>query len=63
MNFTFPYLTQPLVVATRDDEFFIKDARDIGNRKIGVFEDSAVVELLKNEFYFPLFDSTFSNCY
>ncbi|WP_108062601.1 ABC transporter substrate-binding protein [Poseidonibacter lekithochrous] len=50
MNFTFPYLMQPLVIATGNDELFIKDARDIGNRKVGVFKDSAVFEMLKSKY-------------
>ena len=45
--FSSPYTTTPLVIATLATELFIKDAKDIGNRKIGIIKGSAFTELLR----------------
>ncbi|WP_462271034.1 response regulator [Desulfobacter sp.] len=50
MIFTRPYIVEPFVIATRNRELFIKDARDIGNRKVGIIEDYAFTEVLKQRY-------------
>jgi ABC-type amino acid transport substrate-binding protein/CheY-like chemotaxis protein/anti-sigma regulatory factor (Ser/Thr protein kinase) len=49
MNFTKPYITEIVVVATKEDKFFIKESSDLKNRKIGVVEGSAFINLLKQK--------------
>lgn len=46
MNFTLPYSIEPFVIATRRDELFVKDAKQIGQRKVGVIKNSAFSEVL-----------------
>jgi PAS domain S-box-containing protein len=48
MNFTTPYLTFPLVIATKSEELFIPNPDDlIPEKKIGVVEGYAIEEILK----------------
>ena len=47
MAFTRPYIVEPFVIATRSEELFVKDAGDIGNRKIGIVKDYAFTEVFK----------------
>ena len=47
MNFTKPYLSIPLVIATRLDELFIVDIADVLERKLGVVKGYAFAELLR----------------
>lgn len=49
LDFTEPYLVETLVVATRDDQFFIADSNDLKERKIGIVESYVFVELLKKK--------------
>ncbi len=49
-NFTQPYLKFPIVVATKDSEFFINSLKDIENEKIGLIKDYALVEILKYKY-------------
>lgn len=46
MNFTRPYVVQPLVVATQIGEIFVKDASEIGDRKVGIVKSYAFAEKL-----------------
>ena len=48
MNFTKPYHAEPFVIATQSDEFFIKDVKSIGKRKVGVVKSYAFINVLKN---------------
>lgn len=47
MNFTQPYIKKSLVVATKQDQFFIQDSSELKGKKIGLVEDYAFIELLK----------------
>jgi len=47
MNFTQPYLSIPLVVATRIDQLFIVNFYDVKNKKLGIVKGYAFAELLK----------------
>lgn len=47
MDFTSPYITQPLVIATKNEELFVESAADIGKRKVGIIKDYAFTKLLK----------------
>jgi diguanylate cyclase (GGDEF)-like protein/PAS domain S-box-containing protein len=49
MNFTRPYVSEPFVIATRHEEFFIKDVKQLSNRKIGVVKSYAFIDVLKKE--------------
>ncbi|MGB3750504.1 MAG: transporter substrate-binding domain-containing protein, partial [Arcobacteraceae bacterium] len=48
MNFTKPYVKEPFVVATKNDQLFIKDSSALSNKKIGMVKSYAFVEVLKN---------------
>ena len=50
MNFTKPYLTIPLVIATRNDKFFISNFNKLEGKIIGIEKSHAYVELLKNKY-------------
>jgi len=50
MDFTSPYITQPLVIVTKSDELFISDINDIGRREIAITKDYAFIEILKQQF-------------
>ncbi len=47
MLFTPPYITETVVVATRQDEFFIQESSELKNKKIGVVEGYVYIDLLK----------------
>ncbi len=48
MNFTSPYVSFPLVIATRNDEVFISDPDSLINeKKIGVVKNYSIEEILK----------------
>lgn len=49
INFTAPYLTEALVVATKNDKFFIEDSSELKNRKIGIVKSYVFIELLKQK--------------
>ena len=49
MNFTRPYTSEPFVIATKLDQFFIKDSKSIGNKKVGIVKSYAFVEVLKQK--------------
>jgi len=49
MNFTQPYVSEPFVVATTLDKFFIKNISELSNRKIGIVKSYAFIEVLKAE--------------
>ncbi len=50
MNFTKPYITDSIVVATKNDKFFIKDSSDLADKKIGIIKDFAFIELIKQKY-------------
>ena len=49
LNFTEPYVKEPFVVVTKLDEFYVKDSSDLSNKKIGVNEDYALIEILNEK--------------
>lgn len=51
MNFTAPYLTFPVVVATKTDKLFIADVEDVINTEtLGVVKGYAFAEILKEKY-------------
>ena len=50
MNFTRPYLTIPLVIATKIDKFFIADIKEVLDQTLGVVKGYAFAELLKIQY-------------
>lgn len=50
MNFTQPYIVQPLVIATQAREMFIKDGSEIGDRKIGIIKGYVFVAMLRSRY-------------
>lgn len=48
-DFTPPYLTVPLVIATTTDKFFITDLEEVSDEKIGVVKGYAVAKVLKKK--------------
>lgn len=50
MNFTSPYFTQSLVIATKDEELFINKIEDVENKKVAVLKNTAFIDILKNEY-------------
>ena len=49
MDFTTPYFSEPFVVATKNDQLFIKDLNSLSNKKIGVVKNYAFIEVLKEK--------------
>ncbi len=47
LDFTEPYLSFPVVMATNYDKFFISDIADVKNEKLGVVKGYAVAETLR----------------
>lgn len=50
MNFTQPYIVQPLVIATQAREMFIKDGSEIGQRTIGIIKGYVFVAMLRSRY-------------
>ncbi len=50
MNFTKPYLTSPIVIATTNDKFFISDIKELIGKKIGLVKEYASSQLLKSKY-------------
>ena len=50
MNFTRPYLSIPVVVATKMDKFFIAEISTISNEKLGVVRGYAIGEILREQY-------------
>jgi signal transduction histidine kinase/ABC-type nitrate/sulfonate/bicarbonate transport system substrate-binding protein/CheY-like chemotaxis protein len=48
--FTSPYLKMPIVIATKDSVSFIDDITSLKDKKIGIPEDYATYELIKNKY-------------
>lgn len=47
LNFTEPYLSFPLVIATRKNAFFVQKLEELESRKVGVIKSSPTEELLR----------------
>jgi diguanylate cyclase (GGDEF)-like protein len=50
MDFTQPYLSIPVVIASRTDKFFIPDMSALGDKKLGVVRGYAIGEILRKEY-------------
>jgi len=50
MNFTAPYITLPVVIATTNDKIYIEDIEDILNEKIGIVQGYAIAESLRRKY-------------
>ena len=50
-NFTQSYLNFPIVIATKNSEFFINSLKEIQDKRVGMIKGYALVELSK--FYYP----------
>jgi len=47
MDFTKSYITEPFVIVTKDTQLFIKDSKDLDNKKIGSVRSYAFASVLK----------------
>ena len=50
LNFSIPYLTTPLVLATKPDKRFINDFKNLSNEKLGIPQGYAFAEILKKSY-------------
>jgi diguanylate cyclase (GGDEF)-like protein len=50
MKFTKPYIRESMVVATKEDQFFIKDSSELQNKKIAILEGEALIEILQQKY-------------
>jgi polar amino acid transport system substrate-binding protein len=50
LDFTQPYLSIPLVIVTKIDEFFISDITKVINKKIGIVKGYAYGEILRDRY-------------
>lgn len=48
LNFTHPYLSFPIVMATTNDKFFVNDLTEIRDKKLGIVKGYAIAEILHN---------------
>ena len=50
LNFTEPYISLPIIIATRKDSPFIDSLSDLAGVKVGVVEGYATIDLLKQDY-------------
>jgi diguanylate cyclase (GGDEF)-like protein len=50
MNFTTPYLTLPIVIATTNDKLFTDDLRSLKNKKIAAVQGYSIIEKIKSKY-------------
>lgn len=50
LNFTKPYIGEPLVIVTTNDKPFVVDVKDIRKQKLGIVRGYAYVEILRKEY-------------
>jgi two-component system, sensor histidine kinase and response regulator len=50
LNFTKPYISLPIIIASRKDAPFINNLSDLAGLKVGVVKDYVTVELLKKDY-------------
>lgn len=46
IDFTKPYVTESVVIATKEDRFFVQGSKDLTDKKVGVLNDSYLVKSL-----------------
>ncbi len=49
MNFTRAYTSEPFVIATKINQLFIKDSQSIGNKKVGIVKNYAIIDVLRKQ--------------
>lgn len=50
VNFTTQYLSEPLVILTKETKYFIRDLYNIRNKKIAIVKNYSTYEILKNKY-------------
>ncbi len=50
LSFTEPYITFPMIIATRKDAFFIQELKELNHKKVGVVQSYITHELLNRDF-------------
>ena len=50
LNFTNPYLTESLVIATNKNKIFINSAKELYHKKVGIIQGYAFLKLLKTKY-------------
>lgn len=50
MNFTKPYISIPLIIATNHDKVFISNIEDVLDKKLGITKGYAYAEILKSKY-------------
>jgi polar amino acid transport system substrate-binding protein len=50
LNFTHPYISEPLVIVTKLDKLFIPDIESIGQHKVGILKSAALSKRLKAKY-------------
>jgi len=50
LNFTRPYIGEPLVIATKDDKPFVVDVKNIQDKRLGIVRGYAYVEILSKRY-------------
>lgn len=50
LNFTQPYITSPIVFATRANETFVTDFKEITSKRIGITKADGLIEILQHDY-------------
>ncbi|MDY0051875.1 MAG: diguanylate cyclase [Aliarcobacter sp.] len=50
LNFTKPYIETPLVLITKNEEFYISNIEDVIHKKLGIVRNYAYIDILKNKY-------------
>ncbi|PHO13041.1 hypothetical protein CPG38_04700 [Malaciobacter marinus] len=50
LNFTKPYITQTIVIATRNNELFVDNIKDISNKSVAIIQGYAYEEMIKRNY-------------
>ncbi|MGB5867808.1 MAG: transporter substrate-binding domain-containing protein [Arcobacteraceae bacterium] len=50
LNFTKPYISQPLVIVTRNDELFISNIKDIKNKKVAIIKSDLLKKIINKKY-------------
>lgn len=58
--FTKPYLSLPLVIATKRDEFFVGSLRELSGKRIGILDQGNMREIFANKYSHHVFETVAS---